>query len=163
MLLYPPDGVSRPFKISASRPAEVQVRYIERQFMLVHKIAGPDGTVPHAKEDEMAAAVAEHGPVAMEVVSDPAEAVRALAAALGVSLGGGVSESDHQLALAERDIFERRASEAETLAESRGEEIEVMTETIAALTAQRDELLAAAAGLEAAVDRAFEVLEAARV
>jgi hypothetical protein len=32
VFLYPPDGTSRPFKVSASRPALATLRFIEEQF-----------------------------------------------------------------------------------------------------------------------------------
>jgi hypothetical protein len=38
LLLYPPDGKSRPFKIAAARPAEHQLQFIRNQFMAPHGI-----------------------------------------------------------------------------------------------------------------------------
>jgi hypothetical protein len=41
ILLYPPDGESRPFKVSASRGAAASLTFIEDQFVKPHHLEMP--------------------------------------------------------------------------------------------------------------------------
>lgn len=146
ILLYPPDGVGRPFKISSSRPAEATNRYIRGQFMKAYDIKDADGNVPGKEEEVVAAEV-----VTAKETGDAAEAVRTLATALGVSLGGTVSEEDYLQMMTERDMYKSLVESQAGEIEGKDEQIEVCGETIHALTEQRDRLLIM-------VDRAKEAL-----
>lgn len=41
ILLYPPDGVTRPFKVSASRRSEASINFIREQFCKPHNLEQP--------------------------------------------------------------------------------------------------------------------------
>ena len=153
LLLYPPDGTSRPFKVAASRPGAVQVRYIRRQFMQVYGVKGPDGTIPGAGSPQEEEAAPES--IEVPAASEAHAAVRTLAAALGVSLDGTIDEEDYLAVVAEKDARQRRAEELEIAVEGLREGIGMRDETIVRLTEQRDRLLSA-------VNAAFETLEVAR-
>lgn len=161
LLLYPPDGVGRPFKISASRPAEMQNTFIERQFMAVYGVKDAQGHVPGAKEEveEMTISAPQTTKGIWGPESEPAEAVRTLAAALGVSLGGTVSEDDYLVAVAEKDALHE---EVERLATDLGlarNEIEMLAETVADLTKHRDQLLGEHTDMARRVEAARQALE----
>lgn len=147
--LYPPDGLGRPFKISPKRPAEIQVEFIERQFMRRNSIPGPDGVVPGtdmrtvetvslsgeelSTEEPQGAQIAPTVPGAME-------AIRTLAASLGVTLDG-VSEEDFLAVVAEKDACQARAEELAEEVEELRNEVTAWQESMQHMTAQRDHLL----------------------
>lgn len=141
ILLYPPDGVGRPFKCSRSRPAVPQVRYINNQFMKVYGVAGPDGTVPGAELEAPEAASPEVDQTPTAGVPDAQAAILALAQTLGVELGGGVAEEDYLAVIAEKDQCQAEVLALTTEIGLARESIEVYQSTIDDLTKQRDELL----------------------
>lgn len=156
ILLYPPDGVTRPFKVSAARPSEPQLQHIERQFMAVHGIKDADGNVPGQEEVVAEAPVVEKG--IWGPGGDPAEAVRTLAAALGVSLGGTVSEEDYLAVVAEKDFCQTQAEGLRRTVEQKDEEIDAISSNFAAMTAQRDDLLKRVHDLEDDIAQACGLL-----
>lgn len=156
--LYPPDGVSRPFKISASRPGEKTLEFIQRQFMKVYGVPGPDGTVPYAASDtqegaqEPGSTEVDQGPAAPENAAHAA--ILTLAQTLGVDLStvGGVSEVEYQRVCAERD-----ECEAEALGVMA--ELDLTKESLEAITEQRDGLLVEVERLAGVIDAAHAMLE----
>jgi hypothetical protein len=157
LLLYPPDGVGRPFKISASRPAEATVRFLRGQFMGVYDIKDEDGNVP-GKEAEVVAEV-ESEVVTAKEAGDAAEAVRTLAAALGVSLGGTVSEEDYLVVVAEKDACAAEAEQLRVDLVDLGQQNDLLQSTNEDLTAQRDQLLGEHEDMCDRIDRARKTLE----
>jgi len=154
LLLYPPDGKSRPFKIAASRPAEMQVQFIERQFMAVYQVKGANGHVPGEKEEKVVA----EAPIKEKGIwgpdGEPAEAVRTLAAALGVSLGGTVSEEDYLAVVAEKDACQREYERVAGERDEADEKNKLLAATVTDLTTQRDELLTRVHDLEGDITQA---------
>lgn len=144
LALYPPDRKSRPFKVAPKRPAEETIACIEKQFMKVYGVKGPDGKVPYTQEEEpevtTVEAVPEKGIWGPD--GDPANAVRTLAAALGVSLAeGSVSEEDYLAVVAEKDACAARVESLEVALADAGEAERQWRETVENITRQRDELL----------------------
>lgn len=170
LVLYPPDGLSRPFKIAAKRPGPEQVEFIRRQFMKRHGVPGPDGVVPGTKAEpvetvtlsgvELSAETLE-APQIAPLVPGARQAVLDLAAAMGLTLGG-VPEDDYLAVVEEKDTCQAEVVRLGTLVmdlqtrirELEGE-CEQWSETHSALMAQRDRLLekvrAAHAELEGAL------------
>lgn len=146
LLLYPPDGVGRPFKIASARPAERTTEFVERQFMAVYGVKDADGHVPYTKEEPEVATSMEDT-VAPEV-SDAHEAVRTLASALGVSLGGSVSEEDYLAVVAEKDACQAEVERHRANAIIWSDTVTGLEETVSALTEQRDSLLTRVHDLE---------------
>lgn len=146
LVLYSPDGVQRPFKIASKRPAEDQVGYIERRFMHPNDIPGPDGVVPGTQgrpvetvrlTDGVLSTHALESPQIAPLVPGATEALKALAASLGLTVDGGVSEEDYLAVVAEKDL---------------------LAASLADMTRHRDELLARAQNLEDDIAQACAML-----
>ena len=140
MVLYPPDGVSRPFKIAGNRPSEEQVAIIEKQFMRKYGIPGEDGQVPYESEEEQEVVTVTEQTLST-APTGAREALRALAESLGVTIGGGVSEEDYLAVVAEKDAVQSRAEMFEDENENLARQVADRDATVQALTEQRDELL----------------------
>lgn len=126
MLLYPPDGEGRPFKIASKRDGFLTERFLREQFMHDNNIPDEDGNVPTGRYGTTEEAVAPESteepaaaPGASSQASDPREAVLTLARALGVN----IETADEECAK-----WRERAENAEF--------------ALAEMTEQRDELLA---------------------
>lgn len=142
LMLYPPDGVSRPFKVSASRPGPQQTHYLEMQFMAPHDIPGIDGVVPRRTSEEDVVETTEMAEAPREGAT-ASEHLMALARTLGVTLDGSVSEEDYLAVVAEKDYAEQQATMLTTENENLAQQVTDCQATITDLTAQRDGLLAA--------------------
>lgn len=147
VMLYPPDGVSRPFKVSASRPGPQQVHYLEMQFLAPHDIPGIDGVVPKRGNEEDAVETTEVTETPREGVT-ASEHLMALAKTLGVALEGSISEEDYLAVVAEKDYAEGQAQMLTTENENLVQQVDGCQTIITDLTAQRDSLLSRVRDLE---------------
>lgn len=157
VMLYPPDGVSRPFKVSASRPGPQQVHYLEMQFLAPHDIPGIDGVVPKRGNEEDVVETTEVTEAPREGVT-ASEHLMALAKTLGVSLEGGISEEDYLAVVAEKDYAEQEAARLEDRVAGLLGDIEAYIDTVSALTTQRDDLLARVQSMEDDITQACTAL-----
>jgi hypothetical protein len=80
MVLYPPDGVSRPFKVAAARQKESQIKYLNEQFLDKYGLARMDAAKEPVKhftttrtEPEPVSDSLSPGPVEPEPANPPSE------------------------------------------------------------------------------------------
>lgn len=110
ILLYPPDGVSRPFKVSAARQPQTNKQILEVQFMERFGLRHPKPTPPPVKKAEESVVEVEETEIEETPVAgtDMEDAVRASIATLTKALGMESLEEEALHALDENDALKKR-------------------------------------------------------
>lgn len=161
LLLYPPDGESRPFKVSANRDDKVNKQILEVQFMQQFGLARPKKAVAKKaappKEQPVPVATAtpayEVPPASVDVTppapADITDAARAAIAVLTTALGIGSLETEALEALDEAEALKKEVASlradldrARSVSDSAGREIDRLAEDNTRISGLLDEAVA---------------------